>query len=104
VIRTTSFGSYYRVIPFQFESEDTCVFGSYEGIEPGETNKYTVVMWLEGDDPDCTDDLIGGHLGLEMQFQLVRKSDDTTTTGVVETLKNTLKRLRDSLKFWDVWE
>lgn len=104
VIRTTSFGSYYRVIPFQFESEDTCVFGSYEGIEPGETNKYTVVMWLEGDDPDCTDDLIGGHLGLEMQFQLVRTSDDTTTTGVVETLKNTLKRLRDSLKFWDVWE
>jgi hypothetical protein len=61
-------------------------------------------MWLEGDDPDCTDDLIGGHLGIEMQFQLVKRTDETTTAGVVETIKNTLKRFRDNLKFWDVWD
>ena len=35
-----------------------------------------MVIWLEGDDPDCTDELIGGHLGLEMDFQLVEDQED----------------------------
>ena len=34
-------------------------------------HKFTVVLWLEGDDPHCTDDLIGGHLGMEFNLELV---------------------------------
>jgi hypothetical protein len=42
-----------------------------------EVHKYTVVIWLEGDDPDCTNDCIGGHLGVDMQFQLVEEISET---------------------------
>ena len=35
-----------------------------------------MVMWLEGDDPQCTNDLIGGHLGVNLQFALVEEEDD----------------------------
>ena len=45
--------------------------GSQTNVAPGEMHKYTVVIWLEGDDPDCTNDLIGGHFGLEMYFRLL---------------------------------
>ena len=34
-------------------------------------DKYTVVFWLEGDDPDCTNDLIGAHIGMQMDFELI---------------------------------
>ena len=31
-------------------------------------DKYTVVMWLEGEDPECIDDLLTGKLKVEMNF------------------------------------
>ena len=44
------------------------------GVAPGDVHKYTIVIWLEGYDPDCTNELIGGHLGFEMNMSLI---DDT---------------------------
>ena len=61
----------YRLVPIPFESEYVVTSGREENVEPGERHKYTIVLWLEGDDPDCNNDLIGGHLGLEMNFTLV---------------------------------
>lgn len=64
LIRIQSDQRYYRVIPKNFVSQDVVTTGKKEGMMPGDVHKYTVVIWLEGDDPDCTDELIGGHLGL----------------------------------------
>lgn len=66
---------YYRLIALPFESDTVVTTGSVEGVKPGEVHKYTVVLWLEGDDPDCTDDLIGGHMGLEFNFKAVEQID-----------------------------
>ena len=41
-----------------------------------EVHKYTVVLWLEGDDPEATDDKIGGSLGAEMNFRLVSEAEE----------------------------
>ena len=41
-----------------------------EGFEPKAKDKYTVVIWLEGNDPDCIDELIGGTLKLSMDFKI----------------------------------
>jgi len=41
-----------------------------EGLEPKGKDKYTVVIWLEGNDPECLDDLIGGTLKLSMDFTI----------------------------------
>lgn len=63
--------TYYRLIPFPFESADVVLSGYQSQVAPGDTHRYTVVIWLEGDDPDCTNDMIGGHAGMEMEFELV---------------------------------
>lgn len=70
-IATTSRGTYYRIIPQSFETDSIIASGYHESMEPMEVHKYTVVIWLEGDDPDCTDDLIGGNIGAEMNFRLL---------------------------------
>ncbi len=63
---------YYRVIPISFEDDTTIASGRQTAVQPTDIHKYTIVLWLEGDDPDCTNDLIGGHLGIEMNFNLLK--------------------------------
>ena len=83
---------FYRLIPVSFESDLVVASGTVTEVEPMEVHKYTVVIWLEGEDPDCTNDLIGGHAGMEMNFQLV--TDD-------EEEKSGWDSFWDNLIFWD---
>ena len=41
-----------------------------EGFKPKQRQKYTVVIWLEGNDPDCRDEIIGGTVKFTMDFNL----------------------------------
>jgi hypothetical protein len=66
--------SYYRVIPKNFLTQTTVTTGTKKDMQPGDVHKFTVVIWLEGDDPDCTDALIGGHLGLNFEARLVEET------------------------------
>lgn len=43
----------------------------YDGFEPGAVEKYTVVIWLEGEDPECIDDIKGGQVRMAMHFSIV---------------------------------
>ena len=74
-------GSFWRVIPREFESETVVAHGVREQMKVGEIHKYTVVMWLEGDDPDCNNELVGGHLGLEIYMSLMDKSNDSSVSS-----------------------
>ena len=48
------------------------VFSKVRNIfSPGEVHKYTVVVWLEGDDPDCRLEISGGMIRLEMNFAVL---------------------------------
>jgi len=73
-IKTVGAATYYRIETTPFADQYTVAAGKQTGVAPMEVHKYTVVVWLEGDDPDCTDDRIGGHLGLGMQYALVDES------------------------------
>lgn len=42
-----------------------------EKFEPKAKDKYTVVIWLEGNDPDCVDSIIGGTIKFGMNFRIV---------------------------------
>lgn len=53
-----------------FISEDTVQTASVKDLKSGSSDRYTVVIWLEGDDPDCTDDLIGGSIQLGMDLSV----------------------------------
>jgi hypothetical protein len=48
------------------ESPDTIIYEKVEGLKPEDMDRITVVVWLEGDDPDCNDPLIGGELKMHM--------------------------------------
>lgn len=63
--------TYWRVVTKPFEGESLIASGERLDVVPDEVHKYTVVVWLEGDDPDCTSELIGGHLGLEMYMVMI---------------------------------
>ena len=70
VVATRGNSTYYRVIPLPFESESVVMQKNGKIISDQEIHKYTVVLWLEGEDPECTNDIIGGHMGIEMNFSL----------------------------------
>lgn len=55
-----------------FHDEDTVMLELTENFKVGDIDKYTVVIWVEGDDPDCIDDLIGGTV--KMHMNLTEKS------------------------------
>lgn len=41
-----------------------------EGLEPGNTDKYTIVMWIEGEDPECLDVIRDGYVKLMWFFNV----------------------------------
>lgn len=51
-----------------FSSDKVVTTGLRPGIKHNEYDKYTVVIWYEGEDPECTDDIIGGWVELYMNF------------------------------------
>ena len=44
-----------------------------DNIKPGEIDRYTVIVWLEGKDPECIDDIIGGEM--KMAIVITEKTD-----------------------------
>lgn len=39
-----------------------------ENFKPTDIDRYTIVIWLEGSDPECNDNLLGGEIKLHMEF------------------------------------
>ena len=50
----------------EFHDEDTVMLEVTENFKVGDIDKYTVVIWVEGDDPECKNDLIGGEIKMHM--------------------------------------
>ena len=40
------------------------------GFAPNEIRKFTVLIWLEGEDPNTTDDVLGGMIKFRMTFSI----------------------------------
>ena len=55
----------------EFHSATVVTQGRIEGFEPQEKTKFTVVIWIEGNDPDCIDWLIGGKMKFDMNVAVV---------------------------------
>lgn len=55
----------------EFYSANVMARGRIDSFAPGEITKYTVVLWIEGNDPDCVDWLIGGKLKVDMLMSIV---------------------------------
>jgi len=49
-----------------FYSNDTVVYESRQDFKPGDIDRFTIVIFIEGDDPDCTNALLGGEMKMHM--------------------------------------
>lgn len=58
----------------EFLTENTIVRKQMENFKPGDMVRFTVVIWLEGDDPECLDPLIGGEMDVSMTFSLISEA------------------------------
>lgn len=55
----------------QFYSETTVVNGIIRNFAPEEVMRFTVLIWLEGNDEECVDSIIGGEMKLQMQMSVI---------------------------------
>ena len=51
-----------------FIDDDTIALLHVEDFKPGDIHKYTLVLWVEGADPECTDNILGGEFKVVMNF------------------------------------
>lgn len=59
----------YTLTTHPFEGSNIVKSGVREEIQPQEIDKYTVVIWLEGEDPECVNDILGGSIEMMMKFR-----------------------------------
>lgn len=62
-----------------FESNDTVCRIEDPDFKVGYVDKYTIVIWLDGDDPECVDDIVGGEVEFAMDFD----ADDENQTSLI---------------------
>ena len=55
----------------EFYSVNVVAKDRIDDFEPGEITKFTVVIWIEGNDPDCINWLVGGKLKVDMVMSIV---------------------------------
>lgn len=60
-----------------FESDTIVMQEEFKGMKPGQIDQYTVVVWLEGEDPECVNDIMGGELKLKMDFEVIGSTADS---------------------------
>lgn len=48
------------------DADDIIISEKVGNFKPGDLDRMTILIWLEGDDPDCTDALLGGELKMHM--------------------------------------
>ena len=52
----------------KFKNDAVVVLQERKGFKPKTNDKFTVVIYLEGDDPECNNDLLGGEIRMHMDI------------------------------------
>lgn len=55
-------------VKFRDDEDGTIILEQRKDMKAGDLDKITVVVWIEGDDPECTNALLGGHVRLHMKL------------------------------------
>lgn len=58
----------FKEITSAYSKGTTIILEEVKDFKPDDLDRYTIVVWLEGDDPDCTDNLIGGEIKMHMKI------------------------------------
>ena len=69
--KTKSDGTGAEAGTTEFYSNGIAAYQRVDNFAPKAVNKYTIVIWIEGNDPDCVNWLLGGKLKVGMDFNVV---------------------------------
>ncbi len=59
----------YTLTAKPFTSSKIVTTAEREELQPQEYDKFTVVIWLEGEDPECVNDILGGSIEMMMKLR-----------------------------------
>jgi hypothetical protein len=73
-----------------FESDSTVCTMVEENFLVGNVDKYTIVIWMEGEDPECIDNIVGGSVEFSMKIDALDDDDSSLLSKFVQDIKDTL--------------
>ena len=73
-----------------FESPGVVCTFHEEDFLVGYVNKYTIVIWMEGDDPECVDKLVGGSVEFSMNIDADDDNQDSLLVKYLQDIWDTL--------------
>ena len=62
-----------------FVSDDIIMQQTFTNFKVGDAKRFTVVVWLEGEDPECVNDIMGGDVKLKMDLEVISESSAAGT-------------------------
>jgi hypothetical protein len=71
------------------DSSTVCTY-TEENFLVGNVDKYTVVIWMEGEDPECVDDIVGGSVQFSMTINSLSDDNTSLLAKLVQDIKDTL--------------
>ena len=66
--KTASDGSGNEPGTEAFYTNSIMAHGRFDSFEPGQKTKFTILIWIEGPDPDCNDWVVGGEMKVDMEI------------------------------------
>lgn len=73
-----------------FESKYTVCRIKEKDFLLGNVDKYTIAIWLEGDDPECIDNIVGGSLEFSMRIDAIDHENSSLLSKFIKDIRDTL--------------
>ena len=73
-----------------FVSDDVVCTYEESNFLVGNVDRYTIVIWMEGDDPECVDAIIGGSVEFSMHIDADYDDETNLLWKFVTDIKDTL--------------
>lgn len=73
-----------------FESDKVVCTFEEENFLVGNVDKYTIVIWMEGEDPECVDAIVGGSVQFSMTIDAMDHNDSSLLVKFIQDIKDTL--------------
>lgn len=78
-----------------FKNDTTIFLEPREGIMPGEIDKYTLVIFLEGEDPQCVNDILDGEIEMHMTLTEEHITDPNLMEKLLKSFSGTITQEND---------
>ena len=73
-----------------FMDHDTACVYVQDNFRVGDVDRYTIVIWMEGDDPECVDAIVGGSVEFVMNIDAEGTDDSGLLVKFVQDIQDAL--------------